>query len=191
MMERQESAPGLWVGGALPANVQLGVNTMVTGDLAFKRFHSTRDPALVIGADCTIDGAQFALGEHAQVQIGNHCYFTNAVLLSELDIRIGNFVMIGWNTTIADTDFHPIAPAQRVVDAIALSPLGNMADRPPIPRKAVIIDDDVWIGASVVILKGVHIGKGAFIEPGSVVTRDVPPGARVIGNPARPIGAPS
>ena len=50
---------------------------------------------------------------------------------------------------------------------------------------SVLIEDDVWIGPSATILKGVRIGRGAFIEPGAVVTRDVRPGAHVEGNPAR------
>jgi acetyltransferase-like isoleucine patch superfamily enzyme len=94
-------------------------------------------------------------------------------------------VVAGWNVTIADTDFHPVSPAERIADAIAVSPLGDVRNRPPVLRLPVIIDDDVWIGPSATILKGVHIGSGAFIEPGSVVVRDVPAGAHVMGNPAR------
>lgn len=51
--------------------------------------------------------------------------------------------------------------------------------------KAVIIEDDVWIGARVTILPGVHIGKGSVLGAGSVITADVPPYAVVGGNPAR------
>lgn len=49
----------------------------------------------------------------------------------------------------------------------------------------VVIGDDVWIGARVIILKGVHIGKGAVIGAGSVVTKDVLDNEVVAGNPAR------
>ena len=122
------------------------------------------------------------------MRIGDYCYFTNAVLLCELEIQIGSYVLIGWNTTITDTDFHPIAPAERIADAIACSPLGHQRRRPPVARKAVVIEDDVWIGPNVAIMKGVRIGAGAIVEPGSVVTRDVPPRARVLGNPAQVIG---
>jgi acetyltransferase-like isoleucine patch superfamily enzyme len=48
-----------------------------------------------------------------------------------------------------------------------------------------VVGDDVWIGWNATILKGVTIGAGAVVEPGAVVTRDVPPGAIVGGNPAR------
>jgi acetyltransferase-like isoleucine patch superfamily enzyme len=101
---------------------------------------------------------------------------------------VGNYVLMGWNTTITDTDFHPIAPAERIADAMACSPLGKGRVRPQVARKPVVIEDDVWIGPNAAILKGVRIGAGAIIEPGSVVTRDVPAGARVLGNPAQVIG---
>ncbi|HEX9504851.1 MAG TPA: hypothetical protein VGA62_02480, partial [Acidimicrobiia bacterium] len=61
-------------------------------------------------------------------------------------------------------------------------------ERPPIPRKPVVIDDDVWIGPNAAILKGVRVGAGAFVEPGALVTEDVPAGARVLGNPAKVVG---
>src|SRR5437667_9665126 len=111
--------------GTLPANVQLGANTLITADYAFKRFLSKQPEALVIGPNCTMDGVHFAIGREGRVRIGNYCYFTNAVLLCELELRMGNYVIIGWNATIADTDFHPIAPAERIADALACSPLAQ------------------------------------------------------------------
>jgi acetyltransferase-like isoleucine patch superfamily enzyme len=180
--------PGRWVDGPLPANVEVGSDTVITGDRAFKRFRSRHTPALTIGRYCTLDNVSFALGEHGKVTIGEYCYFSGVQLLCELELVIGNYVVIGWNTTLADTDFHPIAPAERVIDAIAVSPLGNGRPRPPIIRRPVIVEDDVWIGPNVTILKGVRIGAGAFIEAGTLVTRDVPPRTRLLGNPAQVIG---
>jgi len=187
-MNRSTAEPGFWVDGPLPANARLGCNTIIRGDAAFKRFHSKKKNALVVGENCTLDGVHFALGANARIEIGNYCCFSNAVLLCEVDLRIGNYVVIGWNTTIADSDFHPISPAQRIADAIACSPLGKGRPRPQIAAKSVVIEDDVWIGPGSTILKGVHIGAGAFLEPGSLVTRDVPARARIQGNPAQVIG---
>jgi acetyltransferase-like isoleucine patch superfamily enzyme len=183
------TAPGRWVDGELPANVRLGESTLVTGDFSFKRFHSRRDIAVTIGAQSTMEGVHFAVGEAGRVEIGDFCYFTNAVLLCELELRIGSYVMIGWNATITDTDFHPTAPAERIADAIACSPLAQGRPRPTIVRRPVMIEDDVWIGPAATILKGVRIGAGSFIEAGAVVARDVPPRTRVIGNPAQFIGS--
>lgn len=52
----------------------------------------------------------------------------------------------------------------------------------------VVIEDFVWVGANVSIVPGVTIGEGAVVAMGAVVTRNVPPGAVVGGNPARVIG---
>ena len=176
---------GRWIHGDPPPNVCIGPGSVVMGDYAFKRFLSRRQPALTVGAHSTLDGVHFALGEQGRAEIGDFCYLTNAVLLCELELRIGNYVVIGWNTTVTDTDFHPLAPAQRIADAIACSPLGHGRKRPETPRRPVIIEDDVWIGPSATILKGVRVGAGAIIEAGAVVTHNVPGGARVIGNPSR------
>lgn len=177
-----------WEDGELPGNVRVGERSVIKGQSAFRRMRSNRDDALVIGADCACDGVQFSIGADGRIIIGDHCYLSSVVLMAELEIRIGSFVMIGWNTAIADSDFHPLGPALRIADAVACSPLGEGAARPKIEKRGVVIGDDVWIGANCTILKGVHIGSGAFIEPGSVVTRDVAARVRVLGNPAQVIG---
>src|SRR5262245_14430142 len=107
-MNESSDAPATgWSPARLPPNVQIGKNTIITADYAFKRFLSRQADALVIGDNATMDGVHFAIGREGRVHIGHHCYFTNAVLLCELELRVGNYVVIGWNATIADTDFHP------------------------------------------------------------------------------------
>jgi len=96
----------------LPHNVRAGPGTVITGGAPFHRLNSLKDPAVVIGANCTMDRVHFALGPEGVVEIGDYCCFTSAILLCEQNIRIGNYVVIGWNTTIADTDFHPLEPAK-------------------------------------------------------------------------------
>ena len=54
-------------------------------------------------------------------------------------------------------------------------------------EKPIIIGDDVWIGGHVIVLPGVHVGNGAILAAGAVVTKDVPEYAIVGGNPARVI----
>lgn len=55
------------------------------------------------------------------------------------------------------------------------------------PRRPVVIEDDVWLGARVIVMPGVRIGSQAVVGAGSVVTRDVPPRAVVVGVPARAV----
>lgn len=185
-----EKARQGWLDGPLPANVVLGEDTVITGPEAFKRFRSTRDPGLVIGAHSTMDLTHFSFQPDGAVSIGDWCVFASVVLMCEERISIGNHVAIGWNTYVMDADFHPLEPAKRLADVLACSPAGEARNlpRPPITTAPVVIEDDVWIGPGCMVFKGVRIGAGAFVEPGSVLTADVPARARVLGNPAQVIG---
>lgn len=172
----------------LPPNVYLGRGSVLDGQDTFKRFFSERERAIVIGENCHLEGCQLALGKNAELHVGSFVYAAHLIVLSEQTVRIGDCVFISFNVVIADTDFHPIEPAARLADAIAVSPLANGRPRPPILTAPVIIEDDVWIGPNVTILKGVRVGAGAFLEPGAMITRDVPPRARMLGNPAQVVG---
>ena len=80
--------------------------------------------------------------------------------MAEELIEIGSYCLISWNVGIADSDFHPIDPAQRRQDALALAPFyKDRPPRPPIRTAPVRIADNVWIGMNAVILKGVTIGE--------------------------------
>lgn len=189
MTGSEGAAPASWTDGELPANVSAGQGTVIRHSPdAFRRFRARQPQALRIGARCALDSVRFAVGPEGSLRIGDDCVFSSTVLLCEMRIEIGSFVVVGWNTTIADSDFHPLDPAARLQDAIACSPLGRGLARPPVVCKPVFIEDHVWIGPSATILKGVRLGEGCFVEPGAVVSGDVPPRARVLGSPARIIG---
>lgn len=176
---------------AIPNNVHVGAGSVLTGAQLFRRFFSERDPAVTIGAHCHLEDVQLALGKRATVRFGDHVFASGLMVLAEQEVYVGQRVIFSFHVVIADSDFHPLDPAQRMLDAIAISPVHSGAQRPPRPAIAsapVYIEDDVWIGANATILKGVRIGAGAFIEPGSLITRDIPPRARVLGNPAQIIG---
>lgn len=111
-------------------------------------------------------GFNIKLGKN--VLINSNCFF-----LDSNTITIGDFVMIGPNVTIV-TPNHSRDPVKR-------RRVGTIS-------KPVVIEDDVWIGAGATILPGVTIGAGAIVGAGSIVTRDVPAGKTVGGNPARIIG---
>jgi acetyltransferase-like isoleucine patch superfamily enzyme len=175
----------------LPPNVVLGSGSAIVADEitqrgVFPRFRSLKSPALEIGSDTIADGVAFNLGEAAFVKIGNGCRLDDAYLISELEIIIGDRVIVGWHATLVDSDLHPVSPVEREIDVRAISPKGD-GKRIMGRSSPISIGDDVWIGPLAVVLKGVTIGAGAIIEPGAVVVHDVPPGTRMMGNPAQPV----
>ena len=111
----------------------------------------------------------------ARLIIGDHFGMTGGSIVCEESITIGSGVIVGCNTVIADTDFHPHDPAAREA-----APLAG-------PTAPVIIEDDVFIGMNALILKGVRLGQGCVIGAGSIVTQDVPAGMIAAGAPARVI----
>lgn len=113
----------------------------------------------------------------ATIRIGDVVGMTGATICAQTSIEIGSDVRIGANSTITDTDFHPIDGDRR-----SNAPKDGES-------RAVRIGNGVFIGMNSLVLKGVSIGDNAVVGAGSVVTRDVPSGAVVAGNPAKLVRA--
>jgi acetyltransferase-like isoleucine patch superfamily enzyme len=134
---------------------------------------------LGIGAELVVSGtAQIQRGcrvfvhDGGRLSMGSRSYLNDCSTLTCFEeITIGSGCSISWNTNLMDTNIHEIT-----IDGVAR------------PRtSAVRIEDGVWVGSGATILPGVTVGAGAVIGAASVVTKDVPPGSLVAGNPARVI----
>jgi acetyltransferase-like isoleucine patch superfamily enzyme len=108
----------------------------------------------------------------AVLDVGDNFGMTGGSLCAAESIMIGNRVIVGANTVIVDTDFHPLDHHIRNI---------HPQDSKTAP---VHIQDDVFIGMNCLILKGVTIGKGSVIGAGSVVVNNIPAGVVAAGNPA-------
>lgn len=108
----------------------------------------------------------------AEIVLGNGVGISGASLVAATRIYIGDRTQVGGGTGIWDTDFHPLDPEQRKLHSTRGAQTAS-----------IVIEEDVFIGARAIILKGVHIGKGAVIGAGAVVSKDVPPYATAYGNP--------
>ncbi len=189
MRENFSSITGDWDYSQLPANIVTGRNCWCERRESFGAFRSQQQPGLVLGDRVKIyTWTNFNIEPSGYVEVGDDSTLVGPVFMGAERIMVGRRVLISYNVTITDADFHPIDPDQRKRDALAIAPYGDRSQRPAYESKPVVIDDDVWIGIGAIILKGVHIGKGARIGAGAVVTSNVPAGVEVIGNPARPTG---
>ncbi len=113
------------------------------------------------------------------------------------DFSTGNTISVGNNSDLGIDSWirADLTIGDNVMMAVGCTIYGiyHQYDRVDIPMveqgfqqsRPIFISDDVWIGARVIILGGVHIGKGAIIGAGAVVTKDIPPYAIVAGNPAK------
>lgn len=113
-----------------------------------------------------------ALGPEGVVSIGENVGVSGATISARKAVIIGNNVLIGSGALISDNDAHPLHPDHRDDPAHTLC-------------SPVNIQDDVFIGARSIILKGVTVGRGSVVGAGSVVSRNVPEMSVVAGNPAQ------
>jgi len=113
------------------------------------------------------------IGKNAKLTIGEDVGFSNSTICCREEITIGDHTIIGGNSKIWDTDFHPTSIEQRKID------IDSNAKNSPI-----YIGKYVFIGADVTIMKGVSIGDFAVIGAGSVVRSNIPDNEVWAGNPA-------
>lgn len=175
-----------WWAHPIPPNIEFGEGFYCESAQMFRFLRSKNPRAIVFGNHCSCyAGCSFSVGPEGRCTVGDFTLLNGALVMVEEQITIGSYCLVSWNVGIADSDFHPLEPAQRLIDAQALAPY--FKDRPPRPKlktAPVIISDNVWIGMNATILKGVTIGENSVVAAGSVVTKSVPPNVVVAGNPA-------
>lgn len=132
--------------------------------------NTVEDSVLGVARPC-----KFKVYPKASLTFKGRCGMSNTVIVAAQSITIGDNVMIGGGCTIVDTDFHTMDYTKW------FSP----KDEEQMARNEVVIGDNVFLGANCFILKGVHIGDGAVLAAGSVVTKDVPANQIWGGNPAK------
>ena len=127
---------------------------------------------IVFGQGVVIEGTitpvELVAHRAGRIEIGDGTYINYGVSISAHElVSIGRGCHIGHYVFIYDNDLHGIEDKYRLP-----------------PSRPVVLEDGVWLGTRVVVLKGVRIGHDAVVGAGSVVTRDVPPRTVVAGTPA-------
>ena len=157
-------------------------------------------PGLLLGAHVFVGEGVTVFGRSGQekVVVGDAVYINRDTLI---ETGHGGSLVIGNRTTIqprcqfsAYKGDIRIGEDVQIAPACAFYPYNHsmsadvpMKQQPLVSKGGIRIDDDVWLGYGVIVLDGVHIGKGAVIGAGSVVNRDIPAGTIAAGVPARVI----
>ncbi len=170
-------------------------NTSILSSDTSIRFDTVQEKRVYveIGEKCLLSACNFIFeSKNGFIKIGNNVNIGGANLISRSAIIIGNDVTMAWGITIYDHDSHSVYWSKRINDNkkcyddyLKYNNKVLNKDWTNVNSKKIIIEDKVWIGFDVLILKGVTIGEGAVIAAKSVVTKDVPAWTLVAGNPAK------
>ncbi|GIJ36041.1 acyltransferase [Verrucosispora sp. WMMD703] len=157
---------------------------------AVKRgWYRLRYPRLQLGAGVEIRGrirlrrgVRVSIGAHTrlnklvrfagpgEVRVGADCLLNATWIGTWTSVTIGDRCLLS-DCELLDNDFHNLAPDRRHDPPTAAT------------RAPITVEDNVWIGAHALVMKGVRIGRDSVVGAATVVRADVPPGVVVIGNP--------
>ncbi len=165
-------------------------NAVVSDDIVLMTGASCRNEGarenVKIEKHCTVGASMIALFG-GKISVGENTYIGQSTSIQAKEsIVIGNNVIIANNSLLLDNNNHPTSPAERLKMSLCDDFLHDelwswkYAESAPI-----VIEDNVWIGRDVRILKGVTVGKGSIVAMGAVVTKSVPAYSVVGGNPAK------
>lgn len=130
-------------------------------------------PHIITARDRRVTLTTWQFGDDAgHIEIGDYCLLCPGVRLDSASrICVGNNTMFASSAYVTDADWHDLYDRTR--------PIGNTAP--------VVLKDNVWIGDSVIVCKGVTIGENSVIGAGAVVAGDIPANVIAAGNPAKVI----
>jgi len=121
-------------------------------------------------------GRRGVFGRPGEISFGNNVFINAGFHISARNLVFGNNIMIGPNLVI-ECDDH-------IFDRVGVTIFENRDSR---EIGSVTIENDVWLGAGVTVLKGVKIGEGVVVGAHSVVSKSIPPYTIAVGTPCKPI----
>ncbi|GHT48393.1 hypothetical protein FACS189440_11870 [Bacteroidia bacterium] len=165
--------------------VKYGKNLVVHGHIDLKLNHKAvakignnfySSNGMSINPICRNITGSITLAPNSKLTIGDNVGISSTCIWVHQSIFIGNYVNIGADSILIDSDCHSLNYIYRQNIKVDIANKIN---------KEIIIEDNVLIGARCIILKGVTIGARSIIGAGSVVTNSIPPDSIAAGNPAR------
>lgn len=146
----------------------IGMGEIVIGDNFYMSSGEHINPI-----SSNLQASFFTDSPNAKIRIGDNVGMSSTRIWIHKELTIGNNVKIGGGVLLIDTDCHPIdfSARRNSNDGTCSAP--------------IVIEDDVWIGAQSIVLKGVTIGARSIIGAGSVVTKSIPADCIAAGNPCK------
>lgn len=159
----------------VPRRIRLGRRVMV-GEGCFLDAHSLTG-RIVLGDDVWLSrGCYVVAYQNAEVRIAEQAYIGHRCLLyGHGGIQVGRDVLMANDVQLICGN-HTFARRDVPIRA------------QPTVERPIVIEDDVWLGASAIVLGGVTVGRGSVVGAGAVVTRDLPPYSIARGVPAQVVG---
>ena len=156
-------------------------NVILLNGFKHARIIDSRVQIESIGDGCFIEHVT----AYGHVELGNYVSISGpGTILHSVNgkIKIGSFSSIAENVSIQEFNHDMKKPTTAAVQLYFFS---HQFEKDAVTKGDVVLDEDVWVGSNAVILSGVHVGRGAIIGAGAVVTKDVPAYSIVGGNPAK------
>jgi len=155
--------------------------------IAWRRIRNVKGNSLLVGENSIVHADISFEEAGGEIRIGNRSFIGRSHLVCYRSLTIGDDVIMSWGVTIVDHDSHSINWEERRDDVVDWAK--GQKSWQHVAHAPVVVQDKAWIGFNVSVLKGVTIGERAVVGACSVVTRDIPPYALAVGNPATVVRA--
>jgi len=156
--------------------IEIGDN-VIFEDNVLLNGNGESEGSLKIGNNVTVGRGTSIICKGGDIDIGENCSFgSNNFIASESILRMGQYVFTAGNTSIIAGGNHLYEQTDIPVRL-----------QPVVSKGGIIMDDDIWIGASSTILDGVRIGKGAVVGAASLVNKRIRPYTINVGTPSQTI----
>lgn len=162
-------------------NITCGEDSVITAKIKLRNELGK----VSVGAKCTLAGNYYLNTEGSNLDIGDNVWVGGKTIIEcTVGIRIQNDVLISYECILQDSNAHSLNLSERINDNIEWDRLGKKNWEIPI-SSPILIGRGCWLGARVIVLKGVQLGEGCIVGAGAVVTKSFAPWSVIAGNPAK------